>query len=247
VINSMQEIFLKSSDGKRIAVNYHPKDGDKVIVLAHGFFNNKDAYLFREIARELNKHFAVVAFDFRGHGKSSGLFTWTSREGNDLKAVLDYTCGLGYKKLGLAGFSLGAALSLIAASHDKRIDSVMAVSAPCSFWGINMHFWEREMLNDMMLNLGAKGKGKGIRPGNIFLKKVKPIDIVDKITVPVYFFHGENDWIIKPYHSTRLFEKALCEKKITIMPGTGHAEKIFDVKAKEFIDECVKWFDNTLK
>ena len=46
----------------------------RLLILAHGFFNNKDVYLFKGISKELSEHYDVIAFDFRGHGKSSGAF-----------------------------------------------------------------------------------------------------------------------------------------------------------------------------
>lgn len=243
----MDSGVLKTCDGEKIAFDHYPKNGGRVIVLAHGFFNNKDAYLFKRIAQELAKSYAVISFDFRGHGKSSGLFSWTSREIRDLQAVVEYARGLGYGKIGLIGFSLGAAVAITAVARLKLVDSLIVVSAPMSFWQINFHFWEPEMLNDFKLNLGIKGKGKGIRPGNLFLKKPRPLDVVDKISpVPIYFIHGAKDWIIKPSHSRRLFAKAKAPKKLTVIEDTGHAEKIFDNKPGEFIKECVEWFSKTL-
>jgi len=243
----MESGTLKTSDGQKIAFDHYPHASSKVIILAHGFYNNKDAYLFKHIAQALAKEYAVISFDFRGHGKSSGLFSWTAKEDRDLTTVLDYAKEKNYQKIGVMGFSLGAAVALAVAGKDKRIDSVIAVSAPISFWDINFHFWEPEMLNDLKLNLGMKGKGKGLRPGNLFLKKVKPIDVVDKISsTPVYFIHGSDDWIIKPKHSQKLFAKAKEPKKLLIINGTGHAEKIFDAQPDEFIKECLAWFKKTL-
>ena len=55
--------------------------------------------------------------------------------------------------------------------------------------------------------------------------------------MPVYFIHGANDWIIKPTHSQRLFDKAKGNKKISIIEGAGHAEKIFDSKPEALARE----------
>lgn len=238
---------LYTKDGQTIAFDYHQGGNKQIVILAHGFYNNKDVYLFKNIAQEFAKYYDVISFDFRGHGKSSGLFRWTSDEFNDLSAVLDYVKEQDYDKIGVIGFSLGAVVTLIEASRNKLIDSVIAVSAPFDFWRINFHFWEPEMLNDLKLNLSVRGKGKFIRPGNPLAKKIKPIDIVEAVSpTPIYFIHGANDWIIKPEHSQRLFEKAKEPKKLLIMDNVGHAEKIFDDKPEEFINECCQWFDKTL-
>ncbi|MBU1043588.1 MAG: alpha/beta hydrolase [Candidatus Omnitrophica bacterium] len=244
---SQEKITLKTFDRQTIALDHYRNGFKKVVVLAHGFYNNKDAYLFKAIAAELAKYYDVLVFDFRGHGKSTGLFSWTADEPKDLSVVLAYAKEQGYDQVGIVGFSLGAAVAIIEASHNRIINSVIAVSAPFDFWQINFHFWEPEMLSDLKLNLGIKGKGKGVRPGNILKKKIKPIDVVSKIApVPIYFIHGEKDWIIKPKHSEKLFEKALDPKKLLIIQQAGHAEKIFDSNPNQFIQECVQWFEQTL-
>lgn len=241
------EGHLRTIDSETISFCHYKTGHKRVIILAHGFFNNKDAFLFREMIRRFSVFFDVIAFDFRGHGKSSGLFTWTTRESNDLEAVIGYVAVQGYSKVGLIGFSLGAAVSLIVASRCRDIHSVIAVSAPYDFWKIDCHFWKREMLEDLKLNFGYKGIGKRVKPGNPFLEKVPPIGIVDKITpTPVFFIHGDQDWLIKPYHSQRLFEQAREPKKLFIVKNTGHAEKIFDAEPDLFIGACRDWFEKTL-
>src|SRR5205823_1620387 len=116
---------------------------------------------------------------------------------------------LKYKKIGVIGFSMGAAAALIEASRNRAIRSVIAVSAPSDCNRIDFHFWESEMLNDLKLNIGPKGKGKGVRPGSPFGSKIKPLDIVAKISpTPVLFLHGEKDWLIKSRHSQKLYAAA---------------------------------------
>ena len=238
--------ILISEDGQKVAYMHYRTSHKKVIIMAPGFFNNKETYLFKKMTEDMTKEYDVICFDFRGHGKSNGLFTWTSNEANDLRVVVKYAKEQGYEKIGVMGFSLGAATTLIEASKNTDIDSIVAVSTPYDFWKINYHFWKPEMVEDFKLNIGPKGKGKGIRPGNPFLKKNKPIDIVEKVKAPIYFIHGENDWLINKEHSEKLYMKAVSEKKLTIVKDTGHAEKIYDKKPKEMISMSVEWFDKTM-
>ena len=243
----MRSVILNTLDHHRIACDHYQHGHKKVIVLAHGFFNNKDVYLFGAIANGLAQYYDVFAFDFRGHGKSSGLFSWTSRESVDFQAVLAHVKGLGYASIGLMGFSLGAALSLIQASEDRDITTVIAVSAPTDFWKIDYRFWEPGMWEDLKLNLGYKGKGKGVWPGNPFEAKIAPIHIVDQIApCSVLFIHGSDDWLIKPWHSQDLFNKARDPKKIEIIPHAGHAEKIFDDYPDLFMRICRDWLGENL-
>ncbi len=235
-------------DAHRISIEHRKTGHDAVVVLAHGFYNNKEAYLFRGIAEDLSRHFDVISFDFRGHGKSSGLFSWTSYEPRDLRAVMEYAKTCGYGKIGIMGFSLGAAIAIIECVRHKETASLIAVSTPTDFWKIDYHFWEKDMIDDLKLNLGAKGKGKGFKPGNPFLPKIKPIDVIAQVSpIPLLLVHGSEDWLVRPWHSERLYEKAKEPKKLAILKGMGHAERIYDARPKEFIHLCTEWFQQTLK
>jgi len=238
---------ILSEDNTEIALNYLENGRDKVIIIAHGFYNNKDTVLFQEISDAFSEKYDVITFDFRGHGKSDGLFTWTAKETQDLRAVINYAKEKGYKRVGVVGFSLGAAITLIEGSQNSNIDSIVSVSAPSDFWKINYRVWEDEMLKDLKLNMGPKGKGKGIRPGNPFMKKTRPIDVVVNIApIPVLFVHGEKDWLIASEHSERLYNKAQEPKALEIIKNAGHAEKIFDSFPNEFNEVCLRWFEKTL-
>ncbi len=239
--------FVMTADGKRIALIHLKGDFSKVVIIAHGFYNNKETFLFRRIAEAFSKEYDVIMFDFRGHGKSSAVFTWTAHEQKDLRAVIAYAKEHHYAKIGVIGFSFGAAIALIEASCQQNIDSLIAVSAPADLGNIDYHFWEKDMWEDLKLNLGIKGRGKGIRPGNPSLEKIRPIDIVAKISpTPVLFVHGEKDWLIKPDHSQRLFEKANKPKALIIIKDGGHAERMFDVFPDQFMKICLDRFKETL-
>jgi uncharacterized protein len=244
----VRSFTLKTGEGKHIAVKHYQRGGSAVVILAHGFFNNQNVYLFKKMALDLYDRYDVVTFDFRGHGASDGLFGWTSKETEEMDLVLSYVREHGYRNIGLLGFSLGGAQVLIAASEHRDIDSVIAVSPPFDFWQIDFHFWEPEMLNDLKLNIGFKGVGKGIRPGNPFGVKIRPLDVVDAISpTPVLFIHGERDWLIKPRHSERLYQRAREPKRLVLIPRAGHAEKIYDTDAEEFFGLCVEEFDRNFQ
>ncbi len=239
---------LLTADAHKISAEHFKTGHDVVVLLAHGFYNNKDAYLFQKIAEALSRDFDVISFDFRGHGKSSGLFSFTSLETEDLRAVVAYAKKEAYRSVGVIGFSLGAAVAIIEGSRNTDIRSVISVSSPYDFWKIDYRFWEKEMLEDLKLNLGEKGKGKGLRPGNPFLPKVRPLDAVAKIAPrPILFIHGRQDWLIHPIHSAKLYRKAKQPKKLLLVDNAGHAEKIYDANPGEFIRTCSEWFSQTLK
>ena len=58
-----------TEDNQCIAFNHFRKGFPQVIVIAHGFYNNKDTVLFQGIADAIHQYYDVITFDFRGLGK----------------------------------------------------------------------------------------------------------------------------------------------------------------------------------
>ena len=139
----MEKFFLETEDNINIAVNHIKNNHKEVIILVHGWFMTKDSRAFSSLADDLSAYFDVISFDCRGHGKSSGFYTFTSKETIDLKTVVDYAKSF-YEKIYLIGFSLGGALVLIHSALNKDVDKVIAVSAPSDFNKIENQMWKKE-------------------------------------------------------------------------------------------------------
>lgn len=241
--------YLTTPDGERIHLRHRGMGArEEVIILAHGLLNHKEAVTFKQMEKVFARSYDVISFDFRGHGASSGRFSWTASEPADLRTVIAYAVKSGYKRIGIIGFSLGAAVALIEAAENRAVTSLISVSAPSSFWKIDFCFWEKEMLKEFLWNLGPGGKGKGMKPGHPFQPKIKPLDAVSRMgTAPVLFIHGGRDWLIKPHHGKKLFEKTSSVKELAVFPEAGHAEMIFEKHPQKFERICLDWFAKTLK
>lgn len=235
-----------TADNKKIYYDHYKNDHEKVIILAHGFFNSKQTVLFQEMALGLNDEYDVIVMDFRGHGMSDGPFHWTAKEHQDLEAILAYA-RQDYQDIGVIGFSLGAATSLIVASRTEEIDSLIAISTPTQFRKINYHIWRLGFFENIFYNMSREGRiGKGVRPGRLWLKKIKPIDIVDDINIPVLYLHGKKDWLVRPKHSEKLFEKSPQNKEILFIEKGTHAEYLFRRDREGTTKIFKNWFKKTL-
>jgi alpha/beta superfamily hydrolase len=189
----------------------------------------------------------VIIFDFRGHGKSGGKFTWGSRETMDMAAIMNYASSGGYSHIGILAFSLGAAAAINSASGRNDIDSMILVSCPSSFEAIDYHFWEPEMLSDLKDNMECKWEGKGVRSGNPFLAKDKPVNSVKSLkNIPILFIHGDNDWVVKERHSKKLYEAANTYKRIEIVKGGLHAERLIQLHTEMMARLISEWFSETM-
>lgn len=228
----------KSFDGADIYFDHYvKKERYSVLVICHGFLMTKNAEVFRNIAEDFFEMYDVIVMDQRGHGKSKGSFSFTSKEHKDIKAVIEYAEKY-YKNIFLMGFSLGAASSIIETAKEKNVKAVIAVSPPSDFMKIENKFWRSK----------ASSTGFNIlktRFGNVLSKKEKPVDLVSKISpIPVLIIHGDNDNIIFRRHAEILYEKAREPKKVIFIKGGLHAEQLYEQDRKGFIKHCVLWLNS---
>lgn len=235
-----KELYIKTSDGIKIALNHFKKNKKQVLIIANGWTMSKDSRFIDKMANLFSKTFDVISFDFRGHGKSSGTYTFTSKEPEDLKSVVNYAKNI-YKNIYLIGFSLGGVISIIHSANTENINRLIIVSTPHNFEKINNFMWIKDFVKNPFKKYELKICTK-LRPSPIIAKKIKPIDIVDRISAPTLFIAGDCDTIIHPDDTKSLFYKAKCEKKFELFTNCNHAEDLLYQAKKKFINICKKWF-----
>lgn len=241
--NQCNEFYLTTADNMKIAVNHYKKGHKEVLIIAPGWFMTKDSFAFKKMSQDFSKYYDVISFDFRGHCKSSGTFTFTSKESLDMKAVVDYAHKY-YDKVYLAGFSLGAATSVIYTAQYKNISKVILVSAPVSFDKIENKMWKKEAFIPTIQKFEFD-RWVGIRPGKFWLSKTAPIEVIDKISpIPVLIITGDNDPTVCYWHSKTLYNKASEPKKILIFQNSYHAEDIYLQNKDKFISTIVNWIND---
>jgi pimeloyl-ACP methyl ester carboxylesterase len=104
-------------------------EGKKTLVMVHGMFGNLSQF-YMTIAPGLSKHFKVVLYDIRSHGKSSQHAT-----GYDLISLTDDLDALLEKlqiaKCHILGFSYGALIALkYAMRFREKVEKVIAIEIP---------------------------------------------------------------------------------------------------------------------
>ena len=238
--------FVLSGDFHKVHYQQYVNGHKEIIIIAHGFYNSKQAVLLKQLATSLTADYDVIVFDFRGHGQSERLFSWTSREYMDLLAIVDLVSD-NYEKVGVIGFSMGAATSIIAASKTARIHSIVSVSGPSEIERIDYHFWKISFDNDLFYHwFGEGSEGKAVRMGPFWHKKEKPIDLVKKIKTPVFYIHGSLDWVVRPWHSHHLHTHTASFKRLKIIERGQHAEFLFKEHETQMSNLLKEWFYETL-
>ena len=121
--------------------------------------------------------------------------------------------------------------------------SLIAVSAPSAFEEIEFTWWTPDAMRTGLQGLEA---GSGCRPGNMFLKKARPIDTIRTFhDLPTLFIHGTRDVIVGLQHSRRLYAAAPEPKRLQIIEGGRHAEALFRDDPPSFIDIVTTWYAQT--
>ncbi|MBR1908805.1 alpha/beta fold hydrolase [bacterium] len=239
---SLSEQKITTSDNVEIAYDTYNTNHKEVVILAHGWLMTKNSKAFSQMAKDFSKYYDVIVLDYRGHGKSSGKYTFGAKEINDLKPIIDLAHKR-YKQIYLIGFSLGSLISVDYCSKYKYIDKLILVSAPVSFEKI-----ENNVLSPYAFIPTLKkfewDRWTSIRFGNIFDKKIKPIDEISKINIPILFIAGEKDPVIYAWHNEELYKKSKSKnKQVFLMKNGKHAEDLYLDAPKTFMDICIKFLE----
>jgi alpha-beta hydrolase superfamily lysophospholipase len=234
--------ILKTSDNIKIAYNHFQSGHDTVLIIAHGWFMSKDSKAFKQMSEEFSSYFDVICFDFRGHSKSSGFYTFGAEETNDLSSVVNFA-KKNYNKIYLLGFSLGSLISINYCAKNSDIDKLIAVSAPVLFEKIENNVFSPNAFIPTLKKFELL-RWLSIRFKSPFMKKPKPIKLIRKIKCPIFLIAGEKDPIIKTWHNKKLYNVAKEPKSELIINNGRHAEDLFLEQKDIFMPACINWLNS---
>jgi pimeloyl-ACP methyl ester carboxylesterase len=197
---------------------FQPEHAPKGLVV---YLHGKDANRWGgdRAARHLVKEgFAVLAYDQRAHGASSGEFcTYGHYEVEDLKRALDQ---VGITPVYVVGESMGAAVALQAATSEKRIRGVVAAA---SFSDLETIVRERApFFFDEWQIKGAIQTAE--REAGFCFNEISPERSAEALQVPVLLIHGDEDGFTGLEHSRRILKRLRHDKRLVIAVGVGHGD-----------------------
>jgi pimeloyl-ACP methyl ester carboxylesterase len=186
----------------------------------------------------------VVAFDFRGHGRSGGQCTAGAAEILDVRAAVAEARRRGATTVVTVGFSMGGAVVLRHAADQgppDRVDAAVSVSAP-SRWFIRdtepmrrVH-WLCETISGrlaarVVLNTRLVRAWDAVPP--------TPIEVVHRIAgTPLLLVHGDADRYFGLEHPRALAAAAGPDTDLWVIDGMGHAESAV---TPEVLDRIACW------
>lgn len=245
--NNFKEITVTTTDGEKIAFNLYENGFSSVLIIAPGWFMTKDTVQFREISDAFCEFTDVICMDFRGHGRSSGFYTFSAKEKADLAAVAALA-KKSYQTVNLLGFSLGGTISIQYCCEDLGVCKLITVSAPCDFNRVENHMYSPNAfvptIQKWIRNEKNKIHPRNIRPGFPLLPKIKAQDVVKNIKIPHLLMAGDKDPTVFKHHTETLFKINPDNAKLVIYKDCFHAEDIFYQNNEEFMTECKNWLNN---
>ncbi len=208
----MNEVLLKTEDNIEIKVNHYINNKDEVVIICPGWFMTKDSKSITNIADTFKSFCDVISMDFRGHGKSSGFYTFTANEEKDLDIVVEFA-KKNYKKVSLMGFSLGGALVVLHSSKDFGIKKNIVVSAPVDFYKIENHMYSPHAWYPTLFQKFEPKRWVTIRAGNPFLPKKDQSMLLKMLNLQHYFWQVKMILLfslgIQNFYIKRLYVKNL--------------------------------------
>jgi pimeloyl-ACP methyl ester carboxylesterase len=235
---------LVTEDGVPIDAMHLPSDGDLAVVLAHGFTLSWQHGAVWKVATRLNQSAGVIAFDFRGHGRSGGRSTVGDREIRDLDVAVAYARELGYSRIAAVGFSMGASIVVRHAGLVGGVDAAVSVSGP-GWWYYRgtvpmrrVHWAVERRAGRLITRAWLKTR---VSSGRWDPVPVPPAEAAAKIApIPFLVVHGDRDLYFPVEHAHHLYRAAAEPKELWVVPGFGHAESGC---TPALVDRIVGWVD----
>ena len=200
--------FTSRDDGVLLKGWYLPGGGQSVIVIVHGGFQNRldDNVNTLELARDLvAEDYNVLLFDLRGRGQSEGRGLSLSNIERDIGGAVDYLQGEGYppERIYIIGFCSGAASACIFASQN---DIGALVLDGCFADVHDMVVGQAELQGIPGLLVDCFAPGLLFMAGIIYdYQLVNALDVVARVSCPVFFIHEEHDELVTREEMQRLY------------------------------------------
>jgi alpha-beta hydrolase superfamily lysophospholipase len=226
------------SEGQKIAGVLHLPDKSRppCVIASHGLLASKDSDKYVVLGEKLTQEgIAFLRFDFRGCGESEGKIEDNTITGRiaDLHSAINFIRSYrGLKKrIGLLGSSLGGYISLIKASKDPEIRTVIV-------WATPFHLDDLE---------AKKGTEDVPLLGEAFFT-----DLLDYRLQPLLssvthclVIHGEKDELVPVDQGWEIFHLLGSPKEIRIIEGADHRLTHPDHRQRA-TDLSVAWFKKFL-
>ncbi len=206
---------LTTEDGIRLMAWYTPPKNGAVILLAHGYGDNRPEWVYALLAQ---KGYGALAWDARAHGESDGdISTLGYLEILDVKTALNFALSQpDVKHIGAWGGSMGGATMIRSTAEFPQIE-VLVVDSYFASLDAEVDFLAPYPLVNPLAKF-MLGIGLGVD-----LDSISPVEVIGRISPrPVYIIHGTEDSMASPESAEILFNAANEPKKLWLEEDAIH-------------------------
>jgi len=219
-----EKIYFNNNNGDKLsAILSVPEDNStkSIAILCHGLNSGKDSKTYSALNNILlNNNIATFRFDFYAHGESEGKIEDRSLEEfvEDVLKAIEYVKDKGYNNIGICGTSFGGVASVVAASKNNNIKTLV---------------------------LKSTGMGQTSRKMSNYIKHFESkswIKAGEKINIPTLILHGTHDTDVEIELAEEL-HKAIKTSKLNIYNEADHRftkQEDFDKSIKEISEFIIK-------
>lgn len=239
---------IENKKGERIDYTFHyGSDRNRYLfIVGHGVTGNKDHRIVTTLSEKIaHEGMSVLRFSFTGNGDSEGSFeeSTISKEIEDLQSILSSATERGWRPI-YAGHSMGAAVGVLTASIDSRIQLLVSLAGIVETEG----FCKAEF--------GKVTPGEGFMWGDSrcplsqeFVNDMKQIKSVlpraAGIDIPWLLIHGTRDEVVSLNHSHSLILNFESSREFVEIDGADH---LFSGEAISLVtDSVVDWLGRKLQ
>lgn len=219
------------------------KDSKRVLILVH--VKNSNRTFFLSIGKQLwTKDFSLLLFDLRGHGQSDGEhYSYGQHEQQDIVGAVNFVKSKGFNpaSIGVMGWSMGAASSIMAMSQTPDIKALVSDSS----------YGDLRRVTNTRLGFSSLLFPGVVIAGRIFLNvdidQVKPeVSITHLGDRHVFLIHGDSDLTVpvSEFYHLKLAGGANIMETWEL-PGLGHAQA-YSSQPAEYIRRVVAFFNQEL-
>ena len=223
-----------------------PQD-ELTVILVHGLNSNRTGDNALALTNRLfDLDFNVLLFDLRGHGESDGdQLSGGYFEKWDVLGAYDYLVqrGVPPERIGVLGWSMGAATALLAVAEEPAIRAVVADSAfadvrdliaqetarttPFPQWLVPVFIPGMSAMSSVLY---------GIKVGEMVPEKA-----VTALGYPILLIHSDADSRIPFGQSVRIHASAPAGSELWLIPGSAHADAFLDAP-DEYVERVETYF-----
>ncbi|MBY6190035.1 alpha/beta hydrolase [Microbulbifer agarilyticus] len=264
------DLDITTFDGTELDANLYvpetaaPAGGYPTVLFTNSWMLDKHQYLLQ--AKELAENgYLVMSYSTRGFGISEGLVDVAGDNSiNDASVLIDWLqANYPVGKLGMAGISYGAGISLVTAAQDPRVTAVAALSGWSDVieglypnntvnlvWGTILTTTALNLdpeVDTIWANLRATEDIAGVETFAAPRSALSYVPELNSNGTAVLMSNNFADYLFKPNSMTQLYTLLDGPKKLLLNPGTHAVTETLGGNNGHIWATTFRWFDRYLK